>query len=182
MTVTVKWGKERITFDLPPPHTPLLAIRQSLADYTHLPPEAFKLIHAGAVMKDDAAPISAYGLHPNSVIALIGATDPRQPRATAQAPSQSERSIIATIQTELHAVRTSLSPDVDSFLLDPTDQREHARLGELLLQSLLRLDGITAEPTWEQARRERKDAVREVQSMLDRLDNAWATRTTTAPV
>ncbi|KAF8070592.1 hypothetical protein FPV67DRAFT_1487952 [Lyophyllum atratum] len=178
MTVTVKWGKERITFDLPAPDTPLYAVRKSLADYTHLPHDAFKLIHAGAVMKDDQAPISAYGLHPNSVIALIGATDPREPHATAHPQSQSERSIIATIQTELHAVRTSLKPDVDYFLRDPTNQKEHARLGELLLQSLLRLDGVTAEPAWEEARKDRKDAVREVQDMLDRLDNAWATRIT----
>ena len=46
----------RIAFDLPPPDTPLAAIRSSLAEYTHLAPDAFKLIHAGAVMKDDSAP------------------------------------------------------------------------------------------------------------------------------
>ncbi|KAF5380627.1 hypothetical protein D9615_004548 [Tricholomella constricta] len=172
MTVTVK-----ISFDLPAPDTPLYAIRKSLADYTHLPHHAFKLIHAGAIMKDDAAPISAYGLHPNSTIALIGATDPRQPLAPPQ--SQSERSIIATIETELHAVRTSLLPDLDIFVRDPTNHKEHLRLGELLLQSLLRLDGVTAEPAWEDARQQRKDAVREVQDMLDRLDNAWAARSAT---
>ncbi|RDB24895.1 BAG family molecular chaperone regulator 1A [Hypsizygus marmoreus] len=170
MTVTVKWGRERISFDLPAPDTPLASIRKSLADYTHLPLDAFKLIHAGAVMKDDSAPISAYGLRPNSTIALIGATDPHT-RVTA-AQSQSENSIIATIQTELHAVRTSLLPDLDTFLHDPTNDKEHRRIGELLLQSLIRLDAIVAEPAWEAARKERKDAVREVQDMLDRLDGA----------
>ncbi|KAG5634116.1 hypothetical protein H0H81_003349 [Sphagnurus paluster] len=164
MTVTVK-----ITFDLPPPDTPVRAIRQSLSDYTRLPHDAFKLIHAGALINDDNAPISAYSLHENSVIALIGATDPRHaPQA------QSERSIVTSIQTELHALRTSLRPDLDSFLADPTNQKEHLRLGELLLQALLRLDGIATEPASEEVRKERKDAVREVQDMLDRLDNAWA--------
>lgn len=56
MPVTVKWARERISFELPSPDTPLSAIRASLADYTHIPQHAFKLVHAGAVMKDDAAP------------------------------------------------------------------------------------------------------------------------------
>ena len=53
---------------------------------------------------------------------------------------------------------------------------EHARLGELLLQSLLRLDAINAEGEWEDARKERKGAVREVQALLDKLDGAWKKR------
>ncbi|KAG6918539.1 hypothetical protein DXG01_013629 [Tephrocybe rancida] len=177
MTVTVKWGKEKISFDLPAPDTRLYAIRKSLSDYTHLPIDSFKLIHAGAIMKDDNAPISAYDLHPNSTIALIGSAD-TQSSAHAPATSASERSILSTIHSELTSVRSSLQPDVAAFLQSPTDKKEHARLGELLLQSLLRLDGIVTEPSWEQARKERKDAVREVQDMLDRLDNAWATRST----
>ena len=59
----------------------------------------------------------------------------------------------------------------------PADlNREHVRLGELLLQSLLRLDAITAEGEWEAARRERKGAVKEVQGLLDRLDGGWRAR------
>ena len=54
--------------------------------------------------------------------------------------------------------------------------QEHIRLGELLLQSLLRLDAITAEGEWEEARKERKGAVREVQGLLDRLDGGWRAR------
>lgn len=53
---------------------------------------------------------------------------------------------------------------------------EHTRLGELLLQSLLRLDAIVAEGEWEEARRQRKGAVKQVQGLLDRLDNAWKQR------
>lgn len=57
-----------------------------------------------------------------------------------------------------------------------SQKKEHIRLGELLLQSLLRLDGVTPDTQWEDARRERKDAVREVQTLLDQLDAAWATK------
>ena len=53
---------------------------------------------------------------------------------------------------------------------------EHGRLGELLLQSLLRLDLLTLDGSWTEARQERKSAVREVQVMLDRLDGGWRAR------
>lgn len=46
----------RLHFPLPPPDTKLAAIRHQLAEYTQLPAQSFKLIHAGAVMKDDNAP------------------------------------------------------------------------------------------------------------------------------
>ena len=69
----------------------------------------------------------------------------------------------------------SQGPAVAPQLTHPQAQeKDHARLGELLLQSLLRLDGIAAEGEWEQARRERKAAVKEVQMLLDRLDESWA--------
>lgn len=180
----------RITFELPPPDTPLSAIRKSLAEYTHLPEHAFKLIHAGAVMKDDAAPslspppsparpadhppVSAYHLHPSSTIALIGAADIPNP-ATAP-PQRAEQPVLDTIQAELAQVRAALAPALAAFLADPTHRKEHLRLGELLLQALIRLDGIAPEPSWEHARKERKEAVREVQDMLDRLDGAWSAR------
>jgi hypothetical protein len=41
---------------LPPLDTKLSALRQTLSDHTHLAPNAFKLIYAGAIMKDDDAP------------------------------------------------------------------------------------------------------------------------------
>ena len=50
---------------------------------------------------------------------------------------------------------------------------EHKRLDELLLQSLLRLDAITPDGSWEEARRERKSAVKEVQGLLNKLDAGW---------
>lgn len=46
----------------------------------------------------------------------------------------------------------------------------------MLLQSLLRLDAITTEGEWEEARKERKGAVKEVQSLLDKLDGSWRAR------
>jgi hypothetical protein len=48
--------------------------------------------------------------------------------------------------------------------------KERLRLSELLLQSLLRLDAITTDSEWEEARKERKAGVKEVQTLLDRID------------
>ncbi len=73
MSLTVKWGRERFVYSisvplppdphthslqipLPPLDTKLAALRQSLSEHTHLAPNAFKLIYAGAIMKDDDAP------------------------------------------------------------------------------------------------------------------------------
>ncbi|KAJ7188076.1 hypothetical protein C8R46DRAFT_1205281 [Mycena filopes] len=184
--VNLKWNAERFTFDLPPPTTPLSAIRASVADYTHLPRDAFKLIHKGAVMKDDNAPISAYNIRQSSTIAVVEIGAP--PSAPQQAPApkpplkqkpagpvRSEQAVISTIHTELANVREELSPAVETLLASPPapqtpKPKEHIRLSELLLQSLLRLDAITTDGEWEAARRERKAAVKEVQALLDRLD------------
>ena len=79
-------------------------------------------------------------------------------------------------------IHHSLVPSLEAFLghlqsLSPPPapelEREHIRLGELLLQSLLRLDALTPEGNWEDARLVRKSAVKEVQGLLDKLDGGW---------
>ncbi|KAJ7703040.1 BAG domain-containing protein [Mycena rosella] len=184
--VNLRWNADRFQFDLPALTTPLGVIRKSVADYTHLPLDGFKLIHKGAVMKDDQAPISAYQLRPSSTIAVVEiGPPPSQPQQTpppkpppkhkSGAPVRTEHAVISTIQAELANVRAELSPAVDHLLASVADQqtpkaKEHIRVSELLLQSLLRLDAITTDGEWEAARKERKAAVKEVQALLDSLD------------
>lgn len=55
-------------------------------------------------------------------------------------------------------------------------QREHARLSELLLRGLLDLDGVEVPGGWAEARKERKEAVKNVQAQLTRVDEAWGER------
>lgn len=217
--VHVKWGRDVLHFPVPPPDTTLGKLRADIAEYTHLPPSSFKLVHAGAVMKDDYAPLSAYKIRENSTIALIGGhtstqTSAPQPRPPRSSEPPTEKGTISTICAELDRVRSTLVPDVDAFVLacsgplvpaphsastfpapaqmptsgsfpassdgvppqEPTSL-DHSRLSELLLQSLLRLDALHLPGAdWPEARQQRKVAVREVQSVLDRLDNAWASR------
>ncbi|KAG0701342.1 hypothetical protein DFH29DRAFT_927392 [Suillus ampliporus] len=123
--IHVKWDRETLHFPLPPPETKLGQLRTDLAEYTHLPPGSFKLIHAGAVMKDDHAPLSSYKIRENSTIALIGGHSlPSAPTpAPSSRPSQpkvkeppTEQSTISAIRTELERVRTTLVPDVDALI------------------------------------------------------------------
>lgn len=175
MSINVKWGRERLQIPLPPPDTKLSVLRQTLSEHTRLPPNAFKLIYAGAIMKDDNAPLSTYNIRSGGTLLLLDSTPAASPPAAAAAskPLKTEASTIETIRAELAAVRSTLEPGVDAFLRTPTVATEHTRLGELLLQALLRLDAITIDSTWLDARRERKGAVRAVQGVLDRLDNGW---------
>jgi len=175
MSINVKWGRERLQIPLPPPDTKLSVFRQSLSEHTRLPPNAFKLIYAGAIMKDDNAPLSTYNMRSGGTLLLLESSPAASPPAAAAAskPPKTEASTIEIIRAELASVRSTLEPGVDAFLRTPTVDTEHTRLGELLLQALLRLDAITIDSAWIDARRERKGAVRAVQGVLDRLDKGW---------
>lgn len=193
----------RVQFPDDPSATPLRVIRDKLAEHTGLAPDRFKLIKSGAIMKDDNAPLSAYGLKPGSTIALVGSgegVDADIPASSSSAGGSklghgknqarsppTEQSTLQSIKTELDTVRTSLEPSVTSFLSSlssPASQSPeqppqedakvtHTRLGELLLQSLLRLDAILPESEWTEVRSARKNAVKEVQALLDQLDDGW---------
>jgi len=84
--------------------------------------------------------------------------------------------------TPLHTPQRALSltqeetPSRTRTPQPPSSTQEHTRLSELLLQSLLRLDAIHTDGSWELARAERKGAVRVVQGLLDSLDGGWAKR------
>ncbi|TFK23953.1 hypothetical protein FA15DRAFT_440871 [Coprinopsis marcescibilis] len=169
MSVTVKWGTERLSFALPAPSTPLSHVRKALSDYTHL--DAFKLIYNGAILKDDDTPISAYRIHANSTLQLIPITAAPQPQPQLQPVSATEAAVVTQIQAEVASVRQNLTPDLNRILqTQVSDKKDELRVGELLLQALLRIDGISPERSWDQARAERKAAVKEIQSLLDILD------------
>jgi len=116
MHIRVKWGHDTLHVPLPSQDTPLRQLRNDLAEYTHLPPDSFKLVHAGAVMKDDSAPISAYKIHENSLIALIGGnTTPSGPQRSSATPA-AEQNPSTAIKAELDRVRASLGPSVHEFV------------------------------------------------------------------
>jgi hypothetical protein len=120
--------------------------------------------------------VSAYKIRPGGTLLLLDSTPAASPgpaAAAAPKPPKTEASTIEAIQAELATLRGTLEPSVDVFLRTPTADAEHTRLGELLLQALLRLDALYIDSAWADARRERKGAVRAVQTVLDRLDKGW---------
>jgi len=181
MNITVKWGRERFHFLTARENTTLGDLRSFVAEQTSLTIGSFKLIFAGGIMKDDSAPLTAYGISQGNTITVIGSHD-----NTLQTPSKAfsarsegntEQSCIRSIENELSTVNQSLRPSLEAFLKDKPQKQvdfdlEHRRLGELLLQSLLRLDALAPESHWSEARLRRKDAVREIQGMLSNLDSA----------
>ena len=113
-------------------------------------------------------------MHQNSIIAIVANTpEPSSFKNT-------ERAQIDSIKGELSSVNDTLLPAHEKFLSQLTPQtrsdweKERARLSELLLQALIRLDAIIPEHDWANARVHRKLAVNHLQSLLDQLDAAWA--------
>ena len=189
-------------------------------------------------MKDDNAPLSAYGLRSGSKIAIIdggaNAHTAHPPQASDESKSkakpETEEATIAVIRDELSRVQEKLVPALDAFLVTiaphqsqpspsstttapdprpangsptspthvqnpapesttttvvlnpasgsvlPDIEMEHRRLGEELLQALLRLDVLSLDGSWTSARTERKSAVKTIQALLDRLDGGWRRR------
>jgi len=183
MSIRVKWGAERLNLPLPTPETTLGELRKAIAECIHLPPTSFKLIHSGAVMKGDSFPITAYSIRHGSTIQVVGGPGPIPGRKVSSGNAQarpSEQGLIQVIENELLQVRKTLAPGVQSFQTGLTSEpnpdtlrQEHTRLGELLLQSLLRLDALMPQSEWVDARSARKTAVKEVQNLLTQLDGAW---------
>lgn len=144
--------------------------------------------------------VSSYRLRSNATLQLVGSAE--HIPASSGGPQKSDASTVSQIQEQLNSVRSNLVPSLERFLETlPTAsnphpsvpappnpltnssstsfspiQKEHAKLNEFFLQELLNLDAIVIDTEWEQARQERKAAVKEVQSYLDRLDDAWNSR------
>ncbi|KAJ3039023.1 hypothetical protein HDV00_012711 [Rhizophlyctis rosea] len=160
-------------------------------------------------MKDPSASLAKYGVKTGSKIFMMGdgapiPTKPPPPRpnpqpaqpASSQTPSP-ESTLLATIQKHVDHTRQTLVPMVEQYSNTATTflgaasnvsassitpkqlKDEHAKVSELLLQSLLKLDGVVCPPELEVARAARKEAVRFVPPQLPRLDRILA-RVTTA--
>ncbi|KAJ6499145.1 hypothetical protein C8R45DRAFT_105517 [Mycena sanguinolenta] len=91
---------------------------------------------------------------------------PTQEQTTAQGEEQA-RSLLVSERSKIHL----LSLAVQYYVKKP-NEKERARLSELLLQALERLDGIAMEPGWEGCRQDRRNAVVEAQKLQDMLDAA----------
>ena len=83
------------------------------------------------------------------------------------------------VSTDLPQYRALFQPSAtkqskeDGRQLKKRREEEHARLGELLLQMLLKLDGIDAQPDYAEARKQRKAGVKQLQAYIDEVDQLY---------
>ncbi|KDE03907.1 hypothetical protein MVLG_05661 [Microbotryum lychnidis-dioicae p1A1 Lamole] len=97
--VEVQWGKEKIRVPLPPPNSPLSTLKAALFNITGVAPDHQKLIYSGAILKDDLAPLSSFGLIDNpQPISSSHSTTPSSTRSfwdtwSLLGPSSSQRKL-----------------------------------------------------------------------------------------
>ncbi|GAA5872993.1 hypothetical protein JCM16303_006908 [Sporobolomyces ruberrimus] len=259
--VEVQWGREKIRVPLPPPQSPLSTLKAALYNITGVPPSHQKLIYSGAVLKDDLAPLTSFGLvneqEPSTSsngeeeeesgksksfwdswsfttgknsssrsqkkvkkLIMLGSKDvsarivddrlsTRKDLQDLKAAEggdvgaggdrkvETEKKVESeeTIQKRIKQISTEklqeLEPQVtqvEGWIVDQKKERETQAegekkpagppprillyLSEILLQGLLKLDSIEIPSGYENARKERKEAVKQVQDVLDRVDRA----------
>lgn len=241
---------------LPPPTSPLSTLKDTLYNMTGVLPAYMKLIHSGAVMKDDLAALSTYGMvdltppeDPNAPststsfwdswsftgtgkkekvvkITMLGSKE-ASARAIEAEKKLSGRKVPEEVKVEKiplteeeiikeisevagdklidierqvvemeeyikyepvpDAVEDSLPTPVTTPSNPESEESNEAPLpsipiptapnprlpiylSELLIQSLLALDSCQIAPEWTEARKFRKEGVRKVQALLDRVD------------
>ena len=252
---------DRLRVPLPPPASPLSTLKDTLYNMTGVAPSYMKLIHSGAVMKDDLTSLAAYGLvdltpppsDPSSsaptpspsfwdswsfgggsnkkqklvkivmlgsketegrvtedrlggrripiaepivekepeiesnvvaeILALSGdKLDALEPQIKeledylAAPPASTPTSTTTTSSAPPSAPSTDApSPSSAAATAAPPPTTINARtpifLSEILIQSLLKLDSFQISSDWTEARKARKEAVRKVQLLLDRVDS-----------
>ncbi|KAI8849465.1 hypothetical protein BC829DRAFT_182224 [Chytridium lagenaria] len=110
------------------------------------------------------------------------------PRSPPQPQLSPEEACTKKLNDIMQNVHTTIVPLIESFSTRatafiagtpgtdddaPTEKKlkfEHSRIGELLLQSLLKIDGVSVPFGHEELRLRRKECVREVNQLLDRAD------------
>jgi hypothetical protein len=194
-----------LRYNIPIPNpstTPLSQLQATLSAQTSIPTTQLKIIHKGAVLKDNTLTLSSYGITDGTQLVMIGkegeipsAPEPRQQivkKKNKQPETDTESVLTDWIRSLVNSTLDPLGASIATFLSytrqpkegeevnrpkqipkDDVLQREHARLSELLLRGLLDLDGVEIPSEWQTARKERKEGVRRVQGELNKVDEAW---------
>ncbi|KAJ3067295.1 hypothetical protein HDU98_009517 [Podochytrium sp. JEL0797] len=145
------------------------------------------------MMKDMNASLIHYGIKNGSKIMMMGDTapPPRAPTSLPSTPSEQlhtttpEDLALTTLQTATATLTTTILPLIDQYIAladqhtssDSLDasrskhlRQEHARMSELVLQVLLKVDAVKAPEGDEVVRMRRKEAVRECNRLLEKVD------------
>ncbi|KAF9412865.1 hypothetical protein BGZ94_000907 [Podila epigama] len=197
--LTISWNAEKYTIDFPGRilgSIKLGELREICKDLTGIPLGGLTLFLGGATMKDDNAPLSCFGIKPNSRVVVDGykPTDEDIKQMTTNGDPE-EYALILRIQNSLQKTQEFVAEhmhkyeqDVEAYIQSkpapfsfdamPAPRKRlqdtHGMLSENLLQSLLKLDGVTCQPDFEVARVKRREAVKATQKLLDQIDGSNA--------
>jgi hypothetical protein len=197
--INIKYGPNEYQFKYPPNTIATHAltvghVRDKCAEILGVDVSKLVLTCAGVQLKDDNSTLQTLRIeHGAKILAMGSNVPPSQPvhhqdseTFTQQHNSQATlptppKSLPACPADRIEAVRehvvSNLLPLVNDFIYDSRpeigqSERDdaHRRLGETIMAELLKLDGVETEDPAIRARR--KQVVKEIQSMLDGLDQA----------
>ncbi|KAJ3402907.1 hypothetical protein HDU80_004649 [Chytriomyces hyalinus] len=162
---------------------------------TGVPSDRIKLLASGVMMKDLNASLIHYGIKSGSKIMMMGdnAPTPTGPRPTAvpkpsTPPMTPEQTAIHKLSEIDASLAKTIMPLVEEYTNSATAYASqessndthisakklkdgHARVSELILQTLLKVDEVLVGEN-DELRMRRKDAVRRCNALLDRVDAA----------
>lgn len=115
-------------------------------------------------MKDTSKTLSHYGINKNSKIMMLGDCELK-----IADPQDSTLDILDSHFKSAEKIYKEFNPS----LPECKEQYDIAlRVGEGLLQILLKIDGVQCEAEWDKVRARRKKIVTDIQSLLDNIDGA----------
>ncbi|CAG8785768.1 30709_t:CDS:2, partial [Gigaspora margarita] len=191
----VNWGREKLHIEFTEQgtgsleETTLKQLKERLKEITGVPINGQKLVFSGAIMKDETATLSSFGLQPFSKLILMGSKPNAKDLAQTTSGSSEEHALIARISQSVEKTKTNLIPQIESFetsvatylSTENNDDTVKSKLAEAhhcivetLMQSILTLDSVVCPPEFETARQKRREAVKFTQGLIDRVDEVKA--------
>ncbi|EPX73236.1 BAG family molecular chaperone regulator Bag101 [Schizosaccharomyces octosporus yFS286] len=179
-SVTVHYGNQRIRMSVDLNET-LGSFIEDLVQKAGIHEKKIKLFYAGKRLKDNNTSLSKFGLKNHSKILCIKPQKKHLPEQetgekTAQAEEQNPAysRILGEIQAIDNYINKDLTPIYNTYVHESFDDKQKKTKQklmayELLLQQLLKLDGVDVMGS-EKLRMNRKALVAKIQKMLDHVD------------
>jgi len=196
-TIIVQHGKDthNITFlkgSISSGAISVLDLKKAVQAATQTPDiNAIKLVFAGKTLKDDNSPLQIYNLKDASKVLCMaskvklpagGVSNTASRSGTPTPGSDMPKKKVIPPMERINLVQTyindTMMPLVIAFEKSPPKDREqrtmeHRRLGETVMGELLKLDSVDTDGAdGTEVRARRKEAVRGMQNILERLDVA----------
>ncbi|PRP86403.1 hypothetical protein PROFUN_05322 [Planoprotostelium fungivorum] len=153
-------------------------LRAKAAAAAGVDPKRTNIFFASQVLRDDSKRLSDMPVRPGTKFMMTATAEgdfASKPQVASPPPQQKTMSGADMISNILDEVNIGLLPQVEDFckskgVVDEAKRKDiHRKLAEFLLQKQLKFDGIEGD---DQVRQRRREGVRYVQSLLDRLDSA----------